>query len=267
MQISLDPVQYGVLAILYTKAERSWRGTTSKTLKHPSLPPTAKGQRLERRRSWHSVPLAAACYPLLPPLSDEAVSPLSACGGFAQLPLLVRRQLPAPTTQTPIRLLCLLLWLGRVYFASAAQKAVRLEIGFDSGLSSTDFLGRLNYEDQPSYFVTIGLGTPPQPINATLQPRSVALNAVNATALVCRDARGANNCAGLAYDKTASTSVIALASQGVYSSYVGDTVSFDGNAPLTDRVFDIISPVNAFQPCTLGLKPGIQYHSLVSEVM
>lgn len=79
---------------------------------------------------------------------------------------------PALTMQTPTRLLCLLLWLGRLEFASAAQKAVRLEVGFDPGFNlingTRDVNGKQLTSNPPSYSLAIGLGTPPQPLNATL---------------------------------------------------------------------------------------------------
>lgn len=162
------------------------------------------------------------------------------------------------------QLSCLILWFSRLGFSSAAQKALRLEVGFDPGVGlpdgETNRNGTQHGDGQPSYFVTVGLGTPPQLINATLQLSSTFLLVKDAALLMCRDAQGANNCTGLAYDAVASSSAIVLAADGAYGPFVGDSMSL-GGATLFDQAFDLYCAEYAGLSCTLGLMPGVQYYA------
>lgn len=195
-------------------------------------------------------------------LPDKAVlspsRPISCSQHTATSPLIM---------QTLTRLLCLLIWFGRLDPVSAVQKAVRIEVSFDLSPAlprQETYLNSTQHGDgQPSYSINIGLGTPLQFIKARLQLGSSVLLVIDATTLVCSDAQGADNCTGLAYNRTTSTSVIDLA-KGGSGWFVGDAVSLAG-VTLYDQSFELIGDDYGFSYSEFGLAPGWQYQTSSTE--
>lgn len=155
-----------------------------------------------------------------------------------------------------MRMLSAVFWLGNLGTVSAAQKAIHLDVGYDV---RDVHLSYGSYPGNPSYFVTLDLGTPPQAIKTVLSTSTPNFNVESVAALVCHDEEASYNCTAVAFNSTASTTYSFLHNATSSTPPLArDNVNLSSSI-ITKQSFSVSSATNyGFSPNHLGLQPGSQ---------